>query len=260
MCRYLSQAKAGALDDFSRWLGLTRWAVLGLVVCAGLSIHAQTTNPAPFTPTPPPQDPSDNTFLASPNLPVDLRRVAVLPLAWEGSSTDLSQGCETLGPILLAELIKTKKFEVVVIPPEALHHQTGRQSWTGAEVLPANFLDSLRRVYGCDAVLFCQLTTFRAYPPLAVGWRMKLVEAHTGHILWAADKVFDEKQQKTLNQTWHHYFAELGIGHDASDDWQIENSPRLFGKYAIAQILATLPNRKETTKVSPTTADNPIKR
>jgi hypothetical protein len=260
MCRYLSQSKTEAFDGFSRWRGHTRRTILGLMFCAGLSVHAQTTNPTPFTPPPPPPGPADNTFLASPNLPADLKRVAVLPLAWEGSATDLALGSETLGPILLAELIKTKKFEVVAVPPEALHHQTGRQSWTGTEVLPANFLDSLQRVYGCDAVLFCQLTTFRAYPPLAVGWRLKLVEAHTGRILWAADKVFDEKQQKTLNQTWHHYIAELGIGQDSSDDWQIENSPRLFGEYAIAQILTTLPNRKESTKVSPMTADSPSKR
>jgi TolB-like protein len=260
MGQFAFQFSTLAWGGFSWCRRNIRWTALGLLVCAGLSVHAQTTNPTPFIPTPPPHDPSDNTFLASPYLPVDLRRVAVLPLAWEGSSTDLAQGSETLGPILLAELIKTKKFEVVAITSEALHHQTGRQSWTGAEVLPVNFLDFLQRVYGCDAVLFCQLTTFRAYPPLVVGWRLKLVDAHTGRILWAADKVFDEKQQKALNQTWHHYFAGLGIGQDSSDNWQIENSPRQFGEYAIVQILTTLPNRKETTKVSPMTADSPSKR
>jgi len=53
-----------------------------------------------------------------------------------------------------------------------------------AEILPPDFLDSLQRVYGCDAVLFCELSTFRAYAPLAVGWRMKLVDVRTRQILW----------------------------------------------------------------------------
>jgi hypothetical protein len=231
-----------------------------LVACAGLAVQAQISGPAQPAPAARPSDPSDNTFQVASNWPVNLRRVALLPLAWEGTSTDLSQGCETLGPILLAELIRTKKFEVAVVSPEVLRHQTGRPSWTGAEILPADFLEALQRVYGCDAVLFCQLTTFHAYPPLAVGWRLKLVETRTGRILWAVDKVFDEKQPATLGQTWHHYLAELGVGHDDSDDWLIENSPSKFGQYAIIQVLSTLPNRKETPKVSPMSADIPSKR
>jgi hypothetical protein len=260
MGRFAFQSPAKTLARFSRRRGNTRRATLWLVVCAAISVSAQVPGPAQPAPAAPPHDPSDNTFQASPNLPVDLRRVAVLPLAWEGSSTDLSQGGATLEPLLLAGLIQTKKFEVVAVTPEALHHQTGRPSWTGAESLPADFLDSLQRVYGCNAVLFCQLTTYRAYPPLAVGWRLKLVEARTGRILWAADKVFDEKPPTALNQTWHHYVAELGVGHDPADDWLIENSPRKFGEYTIGQVLSTLPNRKETPKVSRMSADIPSKR
>jgi hypothetical protein len=115
----------------------------------------------------------------------------VLPLARDESHVDLSSGCETLDPILQSELVKTKKFEVVAASPEMLRTLTGRLAWTGAEILPSDFFGSLQRAYGCDAVLFCQLTTFRAYAPLAVGWRMKLVDARTQKIIWAADEIFD---------------------------------------------------------------------
>ena len=225
-----------------------------------VALPSQTSRPAkpilPFLA----YDQTDNAFKMSLDLPADLRRVAVLPIAWEGDQVDLSQGSETLGPMFLAELIKTKKFEVVSVDPEALRGLTGRSSWTGAEILPADFFDSLQRVYGCNAVLFSQLTTFRGYAPLAVGWRMKLVEARTGQILWAVDKVFDAEQRTVFNQARRFHRAGLWSLLNPSIDWQIENSPRQFGQFTIAEALSTMPNRKEMTKVSPPATDVPSRR
>jgi len=207
-----------------------------------------------------PYDQTDNAFKLSADLPADVRRVAVLPLAWVGSQIDLSSGGEALSPILLAELIKTKKFETVAVNSADLQGQTGRPSWTGAEILPADFFDSLQRVYGCDAVLFNQLTVFRAYAPLAVGWRMKLVDVRSGRILWAVDKIFDADQGGVLNQARRHHFSGIWPFHDASNDWQVENSPRQFGQYTVVQVLDTMPNRKEMAKVSLPATDVPSRR
>jgi len=205
---------------------------------------------------------SQNIFAAAPVLPKDLKRVVVLPLACEESRADLSGGCETLDPILQAELVKTKKFEVVPAGSERLNNLTGRSGWTGAEVLPGSFFDSLQRAYGCDAVLFCQLTTFRAYAPLAVGWRMKLVDAHTQKIIWAADEVFDagepavakdaeqfQKQQQNVHGETRSLlkslfkFADREPQSALDDQWAILNSPRYFGQYSAAKLLQTLPER-----------------
>ena len=104
----------------------------------------------------------DNVFLAAPSLPGDVKRVAVLPVVCDTRRTDLTAGRGDLQSVLIAELIKAKRFEVVEAPPPELWRLTGREDWTGDEILPANFLDSLQKKYGCDAVLFCQLTEFRA--------------------------------------------------------------------------------------------------
>jgi hypothetical protein len=191
----------------------------------------------------------DNVFLYPSVLPADLKRVAVLPLACEEPHGDLMDGCEILNPILHSELIKTKKFEVISVGPDILRNRTGRPAWTGTEILPRNFFDSLHRVYGCDGVLFCQLTVFRAYAPLAVGWRLKLVDIHTQQTLWAADEVFDAGQKSVLRGARHYqspqrrFWTEALFGTGAPDDWYIRNSPRQFGEYAVAQLLATMPNR-----------------
>lgn len=205
---------------------------------------------------------SQNVFASSPVLPKDLKRVVVLPLVCDESRVDLSRGCEMLDSIFQAELVKTKKFEVIPSGSEMLRSLTGRFGWTGAEVLPADFFDSLQHAYGCDAVLFCQLTAFRAYAPLAIGWRLKLVDVHTQKIIWAADEIFDageplvassaeqfQKQQQNVHGQTKSLLKTLLKLADREplsaldDQWAILNSPRYFGQYSAEKLLQTLPER-----------------
>ena len=240
-----------------RWVKFALRAAAWLAAGAALTLPAQNHSQPPPVPMFQPPDQADNSFQDSPVLPAELRRVAVLPLAVDGSPADLSAGGETFGPLLLAELMRTQKFEVIALSQEDLRRQTGRLAWSGAEILPADFLGSLRRVYGCDAVLFCQLTTYRAYAPLAVGWRMKLVDTQTGRILWAVDQVFDAGQPAVLGQAHLYHGGGQWVFQDSESNWQVGNSPRLFGQYALAQSLSTLPSRKDRAKVSPPVADEP---
>src|SRR5215831_12993786 len=135
---------------------------------------------------------AENVFSFWGRLSSDIKRVAVLPLACDSRRGELLDGCSLLQPILVTELTKSQRFEVVPAGPELLLNRTGSDSWTAADVLPADFLAQLRSAYGCDAVLFCQLTEFRSYPPLAVGWRMRLVDVRTRMTVWAVDEVFDD--------------------------------------------------------------------
>ena len=74
----------------------------------------------------------------------------------------------------------------------------GALALTGCEILPRNFCDSVRELSECDAVLFSQLTVFRAYEPLAIGLRMKLVNARTGQTLWAVDELVDAGENRVV--------------------------------------------------------------
>jgi hypothetical protein len=206
-----------------------------------------------------------NVFTAAPVLPPDVKRVLVLPLASEASSGTLSDGCEMLAPVLRAELVKTGRFEIVAAHPETLRRCTGRLSWTGEEALPTNFFDALQQVYGCDAVMFCQLTVFRPNAPLAIGWRLKLTEVRTKKILWAVDEVFDARNRavaKSALQFKKHQQRPHRLPHNLLDlldvlsvcagtetlpasegQWVILHSPLYFGQYSAAKVLATLPQR-----------------
>jgi hypothetical protein len=209
--------------------------------------------------------PSANVYVSSKTLPAGLKRVLVLPLAWEkldDNNGNLSGGCLMLDPVLQAELTKAGRFEVIVATPETLRSTTGRMSWNGSEALPANFFDSLKNVYACDAVMFCQLSTFRPDAPLAVGWRLKLADAGTGNILWATDEIFDagnldvarDAEQWEKSRQPHHNFmfnvfsflswcVDTPTRSALDDQWKVLHSPRVFGEYSLDNLLKTLPQR-----------------
>jgi len=184
----------------------------------------------------------DNVFVQPQKLSPDFRRVAVLPIA-AASTGDLPAGCEALTAVLWEQLVKTKKFETVAVDPDKLRRLTGRAAWTGTEALPPDFFATLRREYGCDGVLFVELTAYRAYAPLAVGWRFKLVGAGTTQIIWSADELFDATQSAVASAAQHFEKKPPVLSLATGQDWAMENSPRRFGRYSAATLLDTLPPR-----------------
>jgi hypothetical protein len=190
----------------------------------------------------PPYHP-DNVFLTGTKLRGDVKRVAVLPAACDVRQTDLGAGCDALQPILASELVKTKKFEVVVVSPEELWRLTGRTDWTADEVLPADFLSALKKEYGCDAVFFCEVTEFRAYPPLSVGWRLKLVDVSRKETIWSSDEIFDSGKPPVMAAARHYQQAEEWQLNGETAAWLAMNSPRQFAQYSLASLLYTLPAR-----------------
>ena len=185
----------------------------------------------------------DNIFVYPPKLSLNLQRVAVLPIAAETAGSDLPEGCQTLTPVLWEQLVKTKKFEVVAVDAATLRSRTGQVNWTGGENLPPDFLAFLRREYGCDGVLFAELTAYRAYAPLAVGWRLKLVDARSGQIVWSVDELFDAARPGVFRaaQRIERPGFVMPFFHD--ENWVAVNSPQRFGRYSAAIVLETLPER-----------------
>lgn len=185
----------------------------------------------------------DNVFAYPKALSANMQRVVMLPLTAETRSADLPEGCEALQPVLFDELVRTKRFEVVMASRDALRESSGRLAWTGAEQLPADFFGSLRREYGCDGVLFCELTVYNVYGPPVIGWRLKLVDARTREIIWAADQVFDANDAEVAKSAWRFLLCrDQSLAADEAR-WEILHSPRDFGHYTAARILGTLPQR-----------------
>ena len=194
-----------------------------------------------------------NIYRRTNSLPAQLRRVAVLPLTTSVSTQFLDAGVEALEPLLYAELEKCKRFEVIVISPEDLRRWTGKSGWRADEPLPPDFFARVSEGTGCDAVLFCQLTRYEPYQPLAVGWKFSLVinpppgslsaQEMKDKIFWCADEVLDAGEPGVSNAARDYYGVHLRNEAPSADPSTILNSPVRFGQYTLAALLGTLPDR-----------------
>ena len=211
--------------------GLAFLAVtLGGLLCAGCAL----------TTTSGQTDSLSNTYRAASQLPPQVHRIAVLPVTVAAADLATEEGRDALEPVLYAELHKRAVADLVTVPREELWTLTGKREWTTAEALPKDFFERLRTATGCDAVVFCHLTYFRAYPPLGVGWKLQLMDTQK-RVLWAVDEVLDAGNPAVAAAARHYGARCFRASWDTADT--ILASPRQFGQYAAAAALQTMPSR-----------------
>jgi len=172
-----------------------------------------------------------------------LKRVAILPIATVASTEALQAGAQQLQPLVCAELEKTKRFDLVSVTPEQLRLWTGQSSWRDDEALPRDFFARIREGCGCDAVFFTQLNRYFPYSPVAIGWKLSLVEVQQSQVVWKAAEIFDAGDTRVANAARHYSMEHVHIEGPGDDPGVILGSPSRFGQYSLSALLATLPER-----------------
>ena len=99
----------------------------------------------------------------------------------------------------------------------------------------------LKNELGCDAVIFPELTQYRPYAPLVIGWNLKLVSLKNQQILWAIDEVFDAGDIAVANGARRYQMRREAANPALAESRQILTSPRVFGQYTAETVLDTLP-------------------
>ncbi len=177
-------------------------------------------------------------------LPTDLRRVALLPLILPANSGEAEDSRLAMERALQQEILKGNRFELIVITPTQLREWTGKAQWSAEDKLPHDFFTSVREHAGCDALLFARVTRFRAYPPLTVGFNVKLIYGEAPHrVLWAVDEVFDAGQPGVVSAATAFAKRNSTGSEHLSDGWSVLHSPEKFSQYAANAVVATLPSR-----------------
>ena len=244
----------------TRWFSVYRlfpaFALLGLTGCASLN-HIQENVEDVGTSYKP-----SNIYCRAPVIPSDIRRVALLPVSTTTDEAFLQTGAETLEPIVYAELVKTKKFEIVPVTRQQMKEWTGRTLWKTDEALPPDFFKKIGKATACDAVMFAQLTRFQPYQPIAVGWKLNLIQTATTVVtdplnatnaadpitnvrsstFWSVDEVLDSGDPSVSLASRRYYRAHLRNDAPAADVSTMASSPTRFGQYALYSLLATLPS------------------
>jgi hypothetical protein len=204
--------------------------------CASRPFFGQTAFIASYEPS--------NVFQEEASLPPEIRRVAVLPLNAVDTTSEMEFGRNTLEPVLAGELFRLRRFETVVLSAEQLRRVTGQSHWNSNERFAEDFFERLREELGVQAVLLPELTRYRAHEPLAIGWRLKLVDAAEPRILWAIDEVFDARDPMVAAAARRHAQNHPETASSLADERAILGSPRRFGRYTASAVVATLPPQR----------------
>jgi len=172
-----------------------------------------------------------------------LRRLVVLPLlgGGPGSNESLDHGREIIQPLLLENLRKSPRFEVVGHSGLNVPRLRGGQGQKVSETLPNAALARLAADSGADAALFSELTAYQAHPPLVTGLGLTLVRLADGEILWEFNDVFNSGEPLTRNSARRFLRDKSGLDSELDGPGQILNSPRRFAEYALSSAFNTLP-------------------
>jgi hypothetical protein len=222
----------------------SRRAVLVLAVCLAMVMAGCSTPPrgCPDLVIGPVYQPV-NVYGALVPFPEELRRVALLPLSCELPGCGSVQ--EALEMSLHLELGKRGKFELVRIRPDQIREMTGHWAWQPKERLPAALIEGLIKLFDCDGVLLPELSHLNSYPPLVIGWHVRLMDLKSLEILWAVDEVFQASEPAVANAARKHHLRHSRHCRSLADSKFILVSPLLFGRYTTEAIVSTIPKQRE---------------
>ena len=168
-----------------------------------------------------------------------LHRVVVLPVY--GGTLAPPESVAAFDPVFLAALQQGNRFEVVTLTRAECRRKFHADELSSTAALPHDFLASLRREFAADAVLFVDITVFRAYRPIALGLRGKLATLDDTRLVWTFDDVFSADNPAVANSARRHYLGSDRGGVPADLSPGVLQSPTRFAGYAAAAMFATLP-------------------
>ena len=183
-----------------------------------------------------------NNHLGDVRLPAKLRRVALLPL--HGGPTVPPESVEALDRAFLQELLRTQRFEAVPVTRETMARLFGERQFSSVDALPHEFLAIIARELAVDGVLFVDVTSYSAYPPLLIGVRAKLAATGDGSLLWSSATLFSAGDPAVVNAARLYAMGGTKGPRPAVDlSGSVLQGPTQFGAYAAAATFATLPPR-----------------
>jgi hypothetical protein len=168
-----------------------------------------------------------------------LRRVVLLPI-YGGTLAGL-ETVAAFDPVFAAALQRQNRFEVVLLSREDCLRKFRAAEFSSVAALPRDFLAVLKRDFAADAVIFVDVTVFRAFRPLAIGLRGKLATLDGTRLVWTFDEVFGADKPAVANSARHHVLVSDRSDIPADLSPAVLQSPARFADYAATAMFATLP-------------------
>ena len=184
-----------------------------------------------------------NVYRAVDALPGNLQRVVLMPVTLSTPDLATLDHRNQLAKILEEELRKTHRFEVIKATPEELRRGFGKDAFSAGEPLPADLLTRIQSAHSADGVIFAQLASYRPFPPVAIGWELRLVTADQGGTLWSIDETFDASQAEVARSARDYFRGHHTGASELADPQSDLRSPSRFCRYPAQTVWQTLPKR-----------------
>lgn len=168
-----------------------------------------------------------------------IRRVVLLPV-WAGNVVPEETAAD-LDAVFRQALQDQNRFEIVTLTRADCQRRWGKGALASTGALPFDFISTLQRQFAADAVLFVDLTTHRAYHPLALGVRARLAVLNNSHVVWAFDNVFSASDPTVVAAARRHFLKSGHHGVPADMSPAVLQSPGRFATYVAHTTFATLP-------------------
>ena len=192
-----------------------------------------------------------NVYMHPSGLSDEIRRVAVLPLIPSRGNRDAERGISHTQPVFTEEFSRNRRLDLVTVTPNRLQRMFGRRAFYADEPLPFDFLQRLRTETGCQAVLFAELTTFRAYPPVALGWKLHLFDLESEELIWAVDEVFDGGTGPVANSMKRFIRQKHSTHGAAATELLVLDSPREMARFSLSEVIPTLMKKNPQVAINP---------
>jgi hypothetical protein len=162
-------------------------------------------------------------------------RVAIVELRNDSSYPQASADITTA---LFQALQKEQFFGLKIV-------QRDDPSWRslqleGDSTYNLNQLLAIRETLKCDGLLVGTITTFRPFPHMAVGLRLKLLDLRDGQLLWALEQVWDSADNTTEKRIEDYFKSEKRSGLEPLNEQLASISPLEFIRFVSFEVAQTL--------------------
>ena len=173
-------------------------------------------------------------------LPTYFNRVVVIPCHHEDNDSPI---LDYIDDIFQQELAQERIFEIIRFSPSQMKKKFGIERVSSTSPLPENFLRELETLTNSNGILFVDIHSYRAFRPMSLGVRAKLVDIKTGEFMWAIDETFDAGHASVIMGSRVFQEKSQVRALSAKTSGSVLQSPRIFAKYVAATTFSTLPLR-----------------
>ena len=180
--------------------------------------------------------PAENYYYINPN--TNLRMIGRVAVVELNNDSSYPQASSDITGSLFQALQKKQIFGLTVVSQSDPAWRSLQLETDSTYTLDQ--MQSIRKSLKCDGVLIGSITEFRAYPHMAIGLRLKLLDLKNGQLLWALEQIWDITDKDTESRIKKYYKSQKSLDTARQHEHLASISPLEFIRFVCFEAAETL--------------------